>query len=407
MRFTDVFIKKPVLASVVSLFILLLGLRAGVDLNVRQFPEIQNAVVTVSTAYIGADADLIQGFITSPMERAVASAEGIDYVVSSSSAGMSMVQAYLRLDYDPNEALTQIAAKVNALRSDLPENAMDPVVNLEVGQQVAAMYLSFFSELLDNNQITDYVTRVVEPQLATIPGVQSAEILGARTFAMRIWLDPDRMAAQGVTGSDVMRALQSNNVLATLGRTKGSDVAIDLNAATDLRSPEEFADLVVRSDAESLVRIKDIADVQLGAENYATSVSFNGQAATFMGIEVSPDANALEVIADVREVWNQSILPQLPEGLDGDIPYDSTEYIQSSIDEVIITIVLALVIVVLVIYAFLGSVRTVIIPALAVPLSLVGTLFLIWMMGFSINLLTLLDMVLAIGIVVDYAIIML
>lgn len=407
MRFTDVFIKKPVLASVVSLFILLLGLRAGVDLNVRQFPEIQNAVVTISTTYIGADADLIQGFITSPMERAVASAEGIDYVVSSSSAGVSMVQAYLRLDYDPNEALTQIAAKVNALRSDLPENAMDPVVNLEVGQQVAAMYLSFFSEVLNNNEITDYVTRVVEPQLATIPGVQSAEILGARTFAMRIWLDSERMAAQGITGSDVMRALQSNNVLATLGRTKGQEVAIDLNAATDLRSVEEFEDMVVRSEADALVRLRDIATVELGAENYNASVYFNGQAATFMGIEVSPDANALEVIADVREVWDQSILPQLPEGLGGDIPYDSTEYIQSSIDEVIITIVLALVIVVLVIYAFLGSVRSVIIPALAVPLSLVGTLFLIWMMGFSINLLTLLAMVLAIGIVVDDAIIML
>ena len=407
MRFTDIFIKKPVLASVVSLFILLLGLRAGVDLNVRQFPEIQNAVVTVGTAYIGADADLIQGFITSPMERAVASAEGIDYVVSSSSAGMSMVQAYLRLDYDPNEALTQIAAKVNALRSDLPENAMDPVVNLAVGQQVAAMYLSFFSDLLDSNQITDYVTRVVEPQLATIPGVQNAEIMGARTFAMRIWLDPERMAAQGLTGSDIMRALQSNNVLATLGSTKGSEVAIDLNAATDLRSAEEFANLVVRSDAESVVRIKDVAEVELGAESYAASVSFNGQSATFMGIEVSPDANALEVIADVRKVWHESVLPQLPEGLSGDIPYDSTEYIQSSIDEVIISIVLALIIVVLVIYAFLGSLRSVIIPALAVPLSLVGTLFLIWLMGFSINLLTLLAMVLAIGIVVDDAIIML
>ncbi|WP_439510822.1 efflux RND transporter permease subunit [Marinimicrobium koreense] len=407
MRFTDVFIRKPVLATVVSLFILLLGARAGMDMNVRQFPEIQNAVVTVSTAYIGADADLIQGFITKPMEREVAAAEGIDYVQSTSSAGMSTVQAYLRLDYDPNEALTQIAAQVNALRSDLPEEAEDPVVNLAVGQTTAAMYLSFYSDLLNNNQITDYLVRVVEPQLATIPGVQRAQILGARTFAMRIWLDPERMASLGVTGSDVMGALRSNNVLAALGRTKGQMVAIDLNAGTDLRSADEFEDLVVRAEDGALVRLRDVAEVELGAENYDTSVTFNGLAATFMGIEISPDANALDVIAEVREVWNRDIIPELPEGLEADIPYDSTEYIESAIDEVVLTIILALIIVILVIYAFLGSVRSVIVPAVAVPLSLVGTFFLMWIFGFSINLLTLLAMVLAIGIVVDDAIIML
>ncbi|WP_286807190.1 MULTISPECIES: efflux RND transporter permease subunit [unclassified Marinimicrobium] len=407
MRFTDVFIRKPVLATVVSLFILLLGARAGMDMNVRQFPEIQNAVVTVSTAYIGADADLIQGFITKPMEREVAAAEGIDYVQSTSSAGMSTVQAYLRLDYDPNEALTQIAAQVNALRSDLPEEAEDPVVNLAVGQSTAAMYLSFYSELLNNNQITDYLVRVVEPQLSTIPGVQRAQILGARTFAMRIWLDPERMASLGVTGSDVMGALRSNNVLAALGRTKGQMVAIDLNAGTDLRNADEFEDLVVRSENGALVRLRDVAEVELGAENYDTSVTFNGLAATFMGIEISPDANALDVIAEVREVWNRDIIPELPEGLEADIPYDSTEYIESAIDEVVLTIILALIIVILVIYAFLGSVRSVIVPAVAVPLSLVGTFFLMWIFGFSINLLTLLAMVLAIGIVVDDAIIML
>ncbi len=407
MRFTDVFIRKPVLALVVSLFILLLGARAGYDLNVRQFPEIQNAVVTVSTAYIGADADLIQGFITKPMEREIAAAEGIDYVQSTSSAGMSTVQAYLRLDYDPNEALTQIAAQVNALRSDLPENAEDPVVSLAVGEDTAAMYLSFYSDLLNNNQITDYLVRVVEPQLATIPGVQRAQILGARTFAMRLWLDPERMASLGVTGSDVSMALQANNVLAALGRTKGQMVAVDLNAGTDLRSVDEFEELVVRSEDDALVRLRDVAEVELGAESYASSVSFNGQNATFMGIEISPDSNALDVIAEVREVWDRDITPQLPEGLDADIPYDSTEYIESAIDEVVLTIVLALVIVVLVIYGFLGSVRSVIVPAVAVPLSLVGTFFLMWILGFSINLLTLLAMVLAIGIVVDDAIIML
>ena len=407
MRFTDVFIRKPVLATVVSLFIVLLGLRSLFDMNVRQFPEIKNAVVTVSTVYVGADADLIQGFITSPLEREIAAAEGIDYIVSTSVAGMSSIEAYLRLDYDPNEALTQIAAQVNKVRSELPENARDPVVNLKVGQDVAAMYLSFYSEVLGNNQITDYLVRVVEPQLATIPGVQRAEILGARTYAMRIWLDPNRMAALGVTGSEVTQALRSNNVLAALGRTKGQMVAVDLNAATDLQSVAEFEQLVIRSDSDALVRLMDIAEVELGAESYESSVSFNGLAATFMGIEIAPDANALDVIAEVRRVWDRDIIPQLPEGLAADIPYDSTEYIESAINEVVVSILLALLIVVLVIYAFLGSMHSVIIPAVAIPVSLVGTFFLMWLLGFSINLLTLLAMVLAIGIVVDDAIIML
>ncbi len=407
MRFTDVFIHKPVLAIVVSLFILLLGIRAVYDLNVRQFPEIQNAVVTVSTSYIGADADLIQGFITTPLEREVAAAEGIDYVVSTSVAGRSTVEAFLRMDRDPNEALTEIAAQVNKLRSDLPENAEDPVVELAVGEQIAAMYLSFYSDVLENNQITDYLVRVVEPQLATIPGVQRAQILGARTFAMRAWLDPERMASLGVTGGDVTNALRANNVLSAVGRTKGQMVAIDLNAATDLQSAEEFRRLVIRSDNGALVRLEEVAEIELGSESYESSVSFNGLEASFMAIEVAPDANALDVIAEVRRVWDRQIIPALPEGLNADIPYDSTEYIEGAINEVLTTIVLALVIVIVVIYGFLGSLRSVIIPALAVPLSLVGTFFLMLLMGFSINLLTLLAMVLAIGIVVDDAIIML
>ncbi|MGL6054379.1 MAG: efflux RND transporter permease subunit, partial [Vibrio metschnikovii] len=315
MRFTDVFIKKPILASVVSLFIILLGLRAIMDMNVRQFPEIQNAVISVSTTYVGADADLIQGFITTPLEREIAAAEGIDYLVSTSVAGNSTIEAYLRLDYDPNQALTQIAAQVNKVRSELPENAREPVVTLKVGESVAAMYLAFYSEVLGDNQITDYLVRVVEPQLSTIPGVQRAEILGARTFAMRVWLDSVKMAAYGLTGSDVATALRSNNVLAALGRTKGQMVAIDLTAATDLRDVEEFKQLVVSSDGQSVVRLADVAEVELGAENYESSVSFNGLAATFIGIEVSPDANALDVIADVRQVWDQDIIPQLPQGL--------------------------------------------------------------------------------------------
>lgn len=406
MRFTDVFIRKPVLALVVSLFILLLGLRAGLDLNIRQFPEIQNAKVTVSTVYTGADASLIQGFITTPLEREIASAEGIDYIVSTSVSGVSTIEAFLRMDYDPNQALTQIAAQVNKVRGDLPGEAEDPVVQLAVGETVAAMYLSFYSEVLNNNQITDYLARVVEPRIATIPGVQRAEIFGDRTFAMRLWLDPDRMAARGVTGNDVRRALLQNNVLAPVGVTRGQTVTVELTATTDLSTVEEFERLVVRSDDGNLVRMGDIADVELGSENYNSSVSFNGLTATFIGVEISPDANALDVIAEVRDTWDSDIAPAFPEGLIGEIVYDSTLYIESALREVVITIIIALLIVVGVIYAFLGSLRSVIIPVIAIPLSLIGTLFLMFLLGFSINLLTLLAMVLAIGIVVDDAIIM-
>ncbi|TDK19405.1 multidrug efflux protein [Luteimonas aestuarii] len=407
MKFTDIFVNKPVLSIVVSLFILLFGLRSFTELNVRQYPELRNAVVNVSTTYFGADADLIQGFITTPLEREIASAEGIDYITSSSSAGVSVIQAYIRLDADPNEALTQIAAKVNKLRGELPPESEDPVIDLQQGQQIAAMYVSFASERLNDNQITDYLVRVVEPKLATIPGVQRADIMGSGAFAMRVWLKPDRMTALGVTASDVHLALQSNNVLSALGSTKGQMVAIDLTARTDLRTPDEFRRLVVREESGAIVRLGDVADVELGSENYGTSVRINGDAATFMGIFVSPDANALDVIQDVRQVWDNEILPQLPEGIEATIPYDSTESIQDAINEVVRTILEAVVIVIVVIFLFLGSLRSVLIPAVAVPLSLVGALFLMLLMGFTINLLTLLAMVLAIGIVVDDAIIVL
>ncbi len=350
MKFTDIFINKPVLAMVVSLFILLLGLRSFNELNVRQYPELQNAVVTVSTAYYGADADLMQGFVTTPLEREVASAEGIDYLTSTSAAGISTIQAYIRLDHDANEALTQVAAKVNKLRSQLPAESEDPVIDLQQGQQIAAMYVSFASDQLDNNQITDYLMRAVEPRIATIPGVQRADILGAGTFAMRVWMKPDRMASLGVTASDVHASLQANNVLSALGSTKGQMVAVDLTARTDLRSAEEFRQLIVREHDGAIVRLGEIADVELGSENYGASVRINGDAATFMGIFVSPDANSLDVIAEVRRVWDAEILPQLPEGIIATIPYDSTESIQDAINEVVKTIIEAVVIVIVVIF---------------------------------------------------------
>ncbi len=407
MKFTDIFIRKPVLASVVSLLIFLVGLRSAFELNVRQYPELENAVITVTTVYVGADADLVQGFITAPLEREVASAEGIDYIVSTSLAGASSIQAYVRLGEDPDAVLTQVTAKVNKLRNELPEESEDPAVEISVGETTAAMYMSFYSELLDNGQITDYLTRVVEPKLATVDGVQRAPIIGNRTFAMRIWLDPDRMTALGVTAGDAYAALQRNNVLSAVGSTKGSMVSIDLTASTDITTAEEFRALVVRSENDAIVRLGDVADVVLGAENYNTSVSFNGQNATFMSIEVAPDANALDVIEAVRRVWDAEIIPQLPEGLDARMAYDTTEYIRNAIGDVQTTLIEAVLIVIVVIFLFLGSVRSALIPAVAVPLSLVGALFPMLLMGFSINLLTLLAMILAIGIVVDDAIIVL
>ena len=407
MKFTDIFILRPVLASVVSLFILLLGLRSAMDLNVRQYPELQNAVITVNTVYVGADASLVQGFITTPLEQEIASADGIDYLVSTSLAGVSSIQAFVRLDYDADKVLTQVVAKVNKMRSELPEESEDPTVELSIGDTIAAMYLSFSSEILDNNQITDYLVRVVQPKLTTVPGVQRARILGDRTFAMRAWLKPDRMAALGITPSDVRTAIRANNVLSAVGSTKGSAVALELRANTDLGSVAEFETLVVRADGDTLVRLRDIADVELGSESYGSSVTFNGNMATFMGIEVAPDANALEVIGQVKEMLQDAVFPQLPQGLIGEIPYDSTGYIEDSIVEVIKTIIEAVLIVIVVIYLFLGSVRSVFIPAIAVPVSLIGAMFLMQLMGFTINLLTLLAMVLAIGIVVDDAIIVL
>lgn len=407
MKFTDLFVNKPVLATVVSLLILLMGLRAGVELNVRQYPEIENAVVTVFTVYPGADADLVQGFITTPLEREIASADGIDYITSTSQAGASAIEAYVRLDADPDSVLTQISAKVNKLRNELPEGSEDSIVDLVVGETTAAMYVSFFSDVLDNGQITDYLTRVVQPKLTTIAGVQRAEIIGGRTFAMRIWLKPERLTALDVTASEVRDALRRNNVLSAVGSTKGSMVSVGLTADTDLATPEQFRDLVVRTEGNAIVRLGDVADVVLGAEDYNTSVSFNGENATFMSIEVAPDANSLDVIDAVRRVWDNDIVPQLPEGLEARIPYDATEYIRNAIGEVVWTLAEAVAIVIVVIFLFLGSLRSVVIPTVAVPLSLVGALFPMLLMGFSINLLTLLAMILAIGIVVDDAIIVL
>jgi multidrug efflux pump len=406
MRFTDIFVRRPVLAMVVSLVILIAGLQSIRSLSVRQYPRSDIAVIRVSTVYVGANADLVRGFITTPLERVIASADGIDYMESSSTQGLSTITVHLQLNYDTNAALTQIQAKVAQVRNDLPPEAEAPIIELETADtQFAAMYLGFSSADLDQNQITDYLTRVVQPKLSAISGVQRADILGDRTFAMRVWLKPDRMAALGISPSAVREALARNNYLSALGRTKGSMVSVNLVANTDLRTPEEFRQLVVKQENGVVVRLGEIADVVLGAENYEEDVRFDGQAATFMGIWVLPTANSLDVIRRVRAAMPE-IEAQLPVGMKAGIPYDSTEYIQDAINEVLRTLSETLLIVILVIFLFLGSVRSVLIPVVAIPISLVGAVFLMLLAGFTINLLTLLAIVLSVGLVVDDAIVM-
>jgi multidrug efflux pump len=406
MKFTDLFVKRPVLAIVVNLVILIAGVYAIRSLSVRQYPRSDIAVIQVATVYVGASADLVRGFVTTPIERVIASADGIDYMESTSAQGLSTINVHLKINYDTTAALTQIQAKVAQVRNDLPPDAQIPVIDLQTADtQFAAMYLGFSSADLDHNQITDYLTRVVQPKLSAISGVQRADILGNRTFAMRIWLKPEQMAARGVSPSDVRTALANNNYLSALGNTKGSMVSVNLIANTDLRSPEEFRQLVVKQDKGVVVRLGDIADVVLGAENYDQDVRFNGESATFMGIWVLPNANSLEVIGNVRAAL-PALREQLPTGMKLGVPYDSTAYIQDAINEVLHTLTETLIIVVIVIFLFLGSFRSVLIPIVAIPISLIGAVFLMLLAGFTINLLTLLAIVLSVGLVVDDAIVM-
>ena len=405
MQFTDIFIRRPVLALVISLLIVIAGLQAVRTLNVRQYPRSDNASVTVTTVYVGASADLVRGFITTPLERAIAAADGIDYIKSQSSLGLSTITVRLKLNYDPIKALSEISSKVDQVRGDLPPEAEVPVINVEsADSEFASAYLSFTSDILKQNEITDYLVRVVQPQLSALDGVQRADILGARTFAMRIWLKPDRMAAFNISPVQVRQALAANNFLAAVGQTKGALVQVNLTANTDLQSVEEFKRLVIRQQEGAIVRLQDIADIVLGAEDYNAEVRFSGQTAVFMGIWALPNANSLDVISRVR-VAMEAVQNQLPSGLQARIAYDATNYIRNAIREVIKTLSETLLIVVVIIFLFLGSLRSAIIPVIAIPLSLIGGVFLMQVFGFTVNLLTLLAIVLSVGLVVDDAIV--
>ena len=403
--FTDLFIRRPVLALVVTFVILIAGLQALKTLNVRQYPRTDIASISVTTVYVGADAELVRGFITTPLERAIAVADGIDYIQSQSKQSISTITARLKLNYDANKALSDISSKVDAIRRDLPPESEIPVIKIEsADSRIASAYLSFTSTILQPNEVTDYLVRLVQPRLTAVGGVQSADVLGGRVFAMRIWMKPERMAALNISPAQVRAALSRNNYLSAVGSTKGSLLQVNLTANTDLHTAEDFKKLVVREDKGTLTRLGDIADVMLGAEDYNTEVRFSGQKAVFVGVSVLPNANAVDVIKRVRAEMEQ-IRKELPTGMAGEIAYDATAYISDAISEVVKTLIGTLLIVMVVIFLFLGSVRSVIIPVVAIPISLIGALFLMQLFGFTLNLLTLLAIVLSVGLVVDDAIV--
>lgn len=404
MNFTDSFIRRPVLATVVSILLLVLGLRSLIDLPVLQYPRTENAVVTITTIYYGANPEVIAGFITTPLEIAIAQANGIDYLSSTSQSGISTITATLRLNFPSDKALTEINTKINAVLNQLPPEAQRPTLSVRIGQTIDAMYIGFSSDELAANAITDYLIRSVQPRLQAVSGIQTAELLGGKYFSLRAWLDPDKLMAYNLTANEVRTALANNNFLSALGETKGQMVAVNLTADTSLHSVTEFEQLIIKQQNGAIIRLKDVAQVSLGADDYNSSVSFDGNKAVYIGLQVAPSANLLEVMDSIKAQF-PDIQAQLPQGIQAKIVYDSTKFVHSAIHEVIRTLIEALLIVTLVVFAFLGSPRSVFIPALAIPLSLIGTLSVMLLCGFSINLLTLLALVLAIGLVVDDAII--
>jgi multidrug efflux pump len=404
MAFTDPFIRRPVLATVVSLLIVLLGLQAFNKLTIRQYPQMENALITVTTAYPGANAETIQGYITQPLQQSLASAEGIDYMTSVSRQNVSIISIYARIGADSDRMFTELLAKASEVKNQLPPNAEDPVLSKKAADSSALMYVSFYSDELNNPQITDYLSRVIQPKLATLPGMAEAEILGNQVFAMRLWLDPVKLAAFGLTANDVSEAVRKYNFLSAAGETKGQYVVTSINAETELQTPEAFAAIPLKTLGDRRVLISDVARVEMGAENYDSISSFDGIPSVYIAIKATPSANPLDVIKEVRKVMPQ-LTEQLPPNLKVAIAYDATQFIQASIDEVIKTLFEAVLIVIVVVFLFLGALRSVLIPVITIPLSMIGVLFFMQLMGYSINLLTLLAMVLAIGLVVDDAIV--
>ena len=361
-------------------------------------------MVTVTTIYYGASPDVMASFITTPLENAIAQADGIDYMTSTSQNAVSTITAYLRMNYDSDKALTEINTKVKSVLNQLPVGTQQPILSVKIGATVDAMYIGFNSRVLPLNKVTDYLVRVVQPKLQAVPGVQTAALVGARNLAMRVWLDPRKLAAFGLTANDVSTALANNNYISGLGNTKGQMVQVNLAASTNLHSLDEFRNLVLKQTNSVIVRLKDVAKVTLGADDYDSQVAVDGNNSVYIAIQIAPAANLLDVIKGVRGIFPE-IRAQLPQGIKGEIIYDSAQFVDSSIGEVVRTLIEAVLIVTAVVFAFLGSPRAVLIPTVAIPLSLIGTFMTMLLFGFSINLLTLLALVLAIGLVVDDAII--
>jgi multidrug efflux pump len=404
MKFTDIFIRRPVLACVISLMLLVIGLKSFYALPILEYPKTENAVVTITTVYYGADPETIAGFVTTPLENAIAQANGIDYLSSNSRPSTSTITANLILNFDPDKAITEITAKINSVLNQLPAGVQQPTLTVAIGQSLDALIIGFASDELSPNQVTDYLIRNVQPRLQAVPGVQTAELLGGQNFALRAWLDPAKLAAYGLTATDVTTALSANNVIAGIGTTKGQMVQYNLTASTNLHSVDEFRNLVVRQVNGGIIRLSDVANVTLGSDDYESSVEYNGKKGVYIGIQTVPSASLLAVISGVKAVL-PSIQQQLPAGLSGDVIYDSTVFVNSSIHEVERSLAETVLIVTLVVFAFLGSPRSVVIPVVTIPLSLIGTFAFMLVLGFSINLLSLLALVLAIGLVVDDAII--
>jgi multidrug efflux pump len=404
MKFTDIFIRRPVLACVVSLLIVVIGGKSFYELPVLEYPKTDNAIVTVTTTYYGADPQTVAGFITTPLENAIAQANGIDYLTSKSTSGTSTIVANLILNYDADKAITEINAKINSVLNQLPSGVQQPTIAVSIGTTLDPMIIGFSSDELAPNQVTDYLVRNVQPQLQAVPGVQTAELLGPQYFAMRAWLDPRKLAAYGLTANDVTNALAANSTVAGLGSTKGEMVQFNLTASTQLHSVQQFRDLIVRQINGGIVRLGDVANVTLGADDYESGVSYNGKRGVYLGIQLVPSASLLSVINRVKAVL-PVIQQALPAGIQANVIYDATVFVNSSITEVGKSLFETVLIVTLVVFAFLGAPRSVLIPVIAIPLSLVGTFGVMLVLGFSINLLTLLALVLAIGLVVDDAII--
>jgi multidrug efflux pump len=402
-KFTDIFIRRPVLAIVVSSLLVLLGAQAANNLTVREFPELEKSQIHITTAYPGASARTVQGFVTVPLQNRIASAKGVEYMTSESNPGSSSITVHVRLGESSSEVLSEVIAKTNEAKFELPREIEDPVITSISGGE-AMMYLAFFSKQMSTAQVTDYVIRSVQPELNTLPGVGLVRVLSSGKLAMRVWLDPTRMAAAGVTAADVSMAIQRENFVSTAGTTRGELVSASVDAETDMQDPEDFAKIVVRQVGERRVRLEDVATLELDAETYDSANFSSGRKAIFVAIYEAPGANPLEVARAVHETLPQ-VRAQMPADLELFMDWDSTVKIKGALWEVVKTLAEASAIVVLVIYLFLGSVRVVIIPLLAIPLSLIGVLFMVYTLGFSINLLTLLAMVIAIGLVVDDAIV--